>query len=259
MPTRYEAQLRHAAFYWLVLKSAGDLYKRGGDNVVPAFSAFDVEWNNVSVGQAWAATTAESDYAASLYCCYYPDVGLYLLDLRQHPSARIDWLEAALAAARRVGDRDAEMRHLGNLARAYFDVGDTSGAVQLSEKALAIAEEAGNHRYIGDALGNLGLGYFYLGEVSRARELLENALLIKRETGDCKRRRETRPGSAARAAHPGGVKVDRRKISMKHSEAGCVVGYRRDVQRGDLWASAPSGLCGGNERTASSAGVWVGP
>ena len=27
----------------------------------------------------------------------------------------------------------------------------------------------------------------------------------------CKRRRETRPGSAARAAIPGGVKLDRRK------------------------------------------------
>src|SRR5260370_19461617 len=184
MPTRYEAQLRHAAFYWLVLKSAGDLYKRGGDNVVPAFSAFDVEWNNVSVGQAWAATTAESDYAASLHCCYYPDDGLYLLVVRQHTSARIDWLEAALAAARRVGDRDAEMRHLGNLARAYFDVGDTRGAVQLSEKALAIAEEAGNRRYIGDALGNFGLGHFYLGEGYQARGLLEIALRINRGQGE---------------------------------------------------------------------------
>ena len=96
MPTHYEAQLRHARFFWFALKSAGDLYKRGGGNIVSAFRAFDVEWNNVSAGQAWAAATAESDYAASLYCCYYPDVGMYLLDLRQHPTERIDWLEVAL-------------------------------------------------------------------------------------------------------------------------------------------------------------------
>src|SRR5216684_2374683 len=74
---------------------------------------------------------------------------------------------------------------------------------------------------------------------------IEGVNLVECDNGKCKRRRETRPGSAARAAHPGGVKVDRRKISMKHAEAGCFVGYRRDVQRGDLWASAPSGLCGG--------------
>ncbi len=76
---------------------------------------------------------------------------------------------------------------------------------------------------------------------------------------DCKRRRETRPGSAARAAIPGGVKADRRKNSlMKHSVGECFVGYRRYVHRGDLCASKTSSLCRGNERAASSAGVWVG-
>jgi hypothetical protein len=139
MPSVREAQLRHAAFYWLTLKIAGDLYKDGGENIARALEIFDTEWNNIAAGQAWAETGAGEDEAATLYCCYYPDAGMYLLDLRQHPNERIHWLEIALAAARKVNDREAEMRHLGNLGRAYFSLGDLRRSIHFSEESLTIS------------------------------------------------------------------------------------------------------------------------
>jgi hypothetical protein len=144
MPSLREAHLRHAAYYWTVLKIAGDLYKDGGLNSVHALKIFDSEWNNITTGQSWAETRTQEDEGAALHCCYYPDAGMYLLDLRQQPGERIHWLEAALAAARIVDDRQAEMRHLGNLGRAYFSIGNLRGSVHFIEDSLVVAEEIGD-------------------------------------------------------------------------------------------------------------------
>jgi tetratricopeptide (TPR) repeat protein len=184
MPSLHEAHLRHAAVYWITLKIAGDLYKEGGEHVVQALEIFDLEWNNIATAQAWTQTRADGDEAAGLYCCYYPDVGMHLLDLRQHPNDRIHWLNAALNAAREVNDREAEMRHLGNMGGAYFRLGELRHSINFLEESLIIAQELGVRQHISDALGDLGLAYFYLGEVSHAIKLYQQALKAKREIGN---------------------------------------------------------------------------
>ena len=53
----------------------------------------------------------------------YADAGVHVLDLRQHPHEQIRWLEIALAASRRLKDKESECNALGNLGVAYENLG----------------------------------------------------------------------------------------------------------------------------------------
>jgi tetratricopeptide (TPR) repeat protein len=180
----YAAQLRHATHYEQVLRAANELYKQGYDAIVRGLKLFDDERTNIEAGQRWARMhAAQGDEAAHL-CMIYPDAGLYVLDLRQHPRERIAWLEAQAAAARQLKRRDLEGVALGNLGLAYADLGETRRAIEYYEKRLVIAGEIGDRRGEGVALGSLGLAYADLGETRRAIEYHEKYLAIAREIGD---------------------------------------------------------------------------
>jgi len=179
-----QAALRHAAHYARVLAGVDDLYLEGGEAIQVGLDLFDAEWDNIRAGQAWAmAHSGEREEAARL-CSDFPDAGPHILDLRLHPRERIAWLTAALAAARRLKDRAAEGRHLGNLGLAYADLGEPRRAIEYFEKALAILREIGDRRGEGSILGNLGNAYGDLGEPRRAIEFYEQRLVIAREIGD---------------------------------------------------------------------------
>jgi len=181
---RAAAQRRHAVHYENVLRAATESYKQGAEGVMRGLTLFDVEWINIRAGQEWAAAPAAQDDEATKLCSTYPNVGAYVLSLRQHPRESIAWFEAALAAARRLEDRQAEGGHLGNLGNAYAALGETRRAIEYYEQALVIDREIGDRRGEGAALGNLGLAYFALGETRRAIEYHEQALVISREIGD---------------------------------------------------------------------------
>jgi tetratricopeptide (TPR) repeat protein len=174
----------HARHYQELLSVANDLYHRGGDEVLRGLGLFDQERTNIEAGHAWAAEQAGSDEVAAELCITYPDIGIYLLDLRQHPHERIQWLEAMLASTRRLKWRAAEGNALGNLGLAYADLGETRRAIEFLEQYLDIARETGDRISEGNALCNLGLAYADLGETHRAIELYEQSLAIARETGD---------------------------------------------------------------------------
>jgi tetratricopeptide (TPR) repeat protein len=181
---RYEASLRHARHYLEVLRTAGDLYKKGGDSLMPGLSLFDLERGNIEAGQAWAMECAVNDSAAAGLCISYPGTGVYCLDLRHHPRDRIRWIEAGLAGARRLGDRAAEGVHLGSLGIAYRELGEYRRAIEYYERQLKIVHEIGDRQGEGNALGNLGNAYDGLTEYRRAIECHEQSLQILREIGD---------------------------------------------------------------------------
>jgi tetratricopeptide (TPR) repeat protein len=181
---RTAARRRHAEHYREVLALAGDLYLEGVDDLMRGLTLFDLEWPNIQAGQAWAAAHAEKDDEAARLCSSYAGAGVYVLDLRQHPRQQIQWLEAALAAARRLNDREAEARHLGNLGTAYQRLGETRRAIENHEQVLEIMRVIGNRRGEGTALGNLGIAYAELGELQRAIKYHEQSLDISREIGD---------------------------------------------------------------------------
>ncbi len=173
---------RHAQNYVAVLALADDLYLKGGEEMMRALALFDLEWANIETGQVWAAARAEGDDAAARLCSDYGGAA-NLLSLRHHPRQRVEWLEAALASARRLKDRRAEGNHLGNLGLAYFDLGEPRRAIEYHEQALEVMRETGDRRGEGSALGNLGLAYADLGELRRAIGHYEQQLEITREIG----------------------------------------------------------------------------
>ncbi|MBN1889737.1 MAG: hypothetical protein JW850_17200, partial [Thermoflexales bacterium] len=154
---RYEVQARHAKHYESVLRSAKKLYKQGGDAILRGLALFDLEWHNIEKGQAWAAHHAEADDAAAKMCDDYPDAGADILGLRLNPRDHHRWLEAALAAARRLGHREAEGAHIGNLGNIYADLGDACKAIKYFEQALVTLHEISDRRGEGATLGNLVL------------------------------------------------------------------------------------------------------
>jgi len=209
LPDEDVAWGRMAAHYAQVARAADALYLRGGEDLLLGLRLFDLEWPHIRAGHEWAARRALTypqplpspvererervppeaagegeGLEATRLCSDYPDAAAYCLALRQHPRERIAWLEAAVEAARRLEDRAAEGRHLGNLGLAYADLGDVRKAIGYYEKALEIAREIGDRRGEGNALANMGQAYKKLGDVDKARELWEEALRIYEEIED---------------------------------------------------------------------------
>jgi len=168
--------------YQTVLAAADDHYLKGAETIMVGLMLFDLEWRNIEAGHAWAEAGV-NDQAAKLGMTY-PNVGAYVLDLRQHPRERIHWLEVAVGAARRLKQPNHEGAALGNLGLAYADLGETRRAIELYEKRLEIARALGDRRGEGNVLGNLGVAYKNLGEIRRAIDLLEQSLIIDREIGN---------------------------------------------------------------------------
>ena len=181
---RAAAQRRHAEHYKAVLAAADDLYLQGGEETLRGLALFDAERQNIQAGQEWAAAHAGEDQEADQLCSAYGSAGAYVLSLRLPPRERITWLEAALAAARRLKGREAEGVHLTNLGPAYADLGEPRRAIEFFEQALEIDRETGDRRGEGADLGNLGNAYLTLGDARRAIEFHEQALVISRELGD---------------------------------------------------------------------------
>ncbi len=115
----HEARLKHASYYKDLLSTADDLYLQGGENILTGLRLFDLEWENIRTGQAWAAAAPVDNPALSELCIAYPDAGAYVLSLRQLPKEKNQWLLSAISAAREIGDRRGEGNALGNLGIAY--------------------------------------------------------------------------------------------------------------------------------------------
>ncbi len=181
---RDAAKLRHSQHYLLIAGAADELYLGGGKNVLLGLKLFDAELQHIRAGQAWAAANMESSKDAARLCSEYPGASGYCLSLRLLASDRIKWLRSALAAARKLGEKQNEGAHLGSIGYAYDDLGETRRAIEYYEQALAIARETGDRREEGIWLGNLGLTFDVLGEMRKAIEYHEQALAIAREFGD---------------------------------------------------------------------------
>jgi tetratricopeptide (TPR) repeat protein len=181
---RYVAAARHATHFEVVLRHADEMYQLGGSEVQEALSLFDLEWENIQAGQAWAAAHYQGDAAMAELCIAYPNSGRYLLELRQPPDLRIRWIEAALTAVRKLGRTEVAAVYLYALGLAYEDKGDYRRAISLFEEAQSISQKAG-FRDVEDAtIASLGRAYQELGETQRAVEFFEQALAAARARGD---------------------------------------------------------------------------
>ena len=182
---RAMAEHRHAVFYLAVLQFAATVYASGraGDDLV-ALRVFDAEWENIRAGQRWSVSHSTDDRAATEMCSGYASWSPHFLFLRVDVQERIRWDEAALAAAKRTGDRAAETIHLGQLGTDHREALDTGAAIKSYQEQLVLARALGDPERECSALGNLGSAYKdLLGDPERALELFNQALQIARHEG----------------------------------------------------------------------------
>jgi tetratricopeptide (TPR) repeat protein len=180
---RYASQARHAVYYVNVLSEADDLYLQGGEAFMRGLALFDAERTNIQGGQSWAANYADDDKAA-LLCSRYPTAGIYVLQLRLHPSELVEWLGKALSAAHKLNHRDTEEYIMGNLGNAYAILGKTTQAIKFFELLLARARERGDQHIESQVLSSLGNTYDIAGDLQRSIDFHEQGLLITKEIGD---------------------------------------------------------------------------
>ncbi|MDQ2999009.1 MAG: tetratricopeptide repeat protein, partial [Chloroflexota bacterium] len=156
----------------------------GGAQLLAGLALFDRERAQIDASWAWASERA-SDAEADALLLEYIDALTYIGELRYDKRReRIPQLEVGLAAARRLGRKDAEGPILGTLGMAYAELGETQKAIDYQQQCLAVAREIGDRNGEAAALGNLGIAYAELGETQKAIEFFEQALAIAREIGD---------------------------------------------------------------------------
>jgi tetratricopeptide (TPR) repeat protein len=175
---------RLADHYLWVLAATEELYLEGGESVLAALATFDLERPGIEAGQAWAASHAGGVDEAAWMIVRYPLVAANLLGLRLRPRLAIGWLESAIVAARRLGDRSNEAAILRNFGNRYAELGDARRAIDLYEQALEIDRGIPNRPNEGSDLTGLANRYAQLGEHRRAIKLYEQALVIARQFGD---------------------------------------------------------------------------
>jgi len=175
---------KHSRYYANLLSTTNQNYKEGTESAHIALRIFDSEWANINAGQSWAALHLENDREALELCNLYPYAGRELLELRQHPRERIQWLEAALAAARLLHDKKSESAHLSLMGIAHLALGEISQSISLFKDSLELARNLGHKQLTSVALGNLASGYQRQGRLRESIDVLNEALRIAREIGD---------------------------------------------------------------------------
>lgn len=134
----YQVHFRHAAYYLSVLqnvRSTSDSQDLG---------TFEQEWENIKLGQAWAAETFSEDENAAQLCLDYATAGLSWLILNRWSSREvINWCETGLEASKRLNSRPMCGLAQLTLGRAYVLAGEEQRAIAYFEQALALARADG--------------------------------------------------------------------------------------------------------------------
>jgi tetratricopeptide (TPR) repeat protein len=178
---------RYAAYYLEKGSDLNDLYRKGGENLVPAIRMFTSIWPHLYA--SWRRLSRQDQgcplfEGADHWLSDFPGRIANLLDLILSPRECIPLLESALKATQRLGDHRLESNRLGNLGISYRKIGDVRKSIIYCEHALAITREIGDRGGEGNHLCNLGNAWADLGEIRKAIEYYEQALVIAREVGD---------------------------------------------------------------------------
>lgn len=183
---RERAGSLHAAHYLKIFSTANDYYKAGGVAIAEGLSLFDNERINIEAGQAWVNKRLDNDDESARLCLGFAIKDHHLLSLRLHPKELINWLEAGLRVAQKIGNRHDESNILRNIGLAYQKAGEFRKALPYYEQSLAISRELGDKRGESANLGDMGIAYRRQGEFDKAIDCHTIALALSREISDKK-------------------------------------------------------------------------
>jgi tetratricopeptide (TPR) repeat protein len=179
-----DAALDSAKDWERSLRRANDLYSKGGKRGKDALRQIDGDWSHVLEAQEWLAKNYTQNDEAARLCSSYPFIGELLVYLRLPARQRIQWGEAAAAAAHRIKDPAAEAAHVHKLAMAYIDLGEFRRAIPYLQQGVILNRKINRPAYQASDLGGLGLAYAGLGDHRRAITFYKKALALFRRTGN---------------------------------------------------------------------------
>lgn len=175
---------RHARHFAAVLGRARALYFGGDERTKEGARLLGVNWENIRGGHAWAQDRRDQEEAAARLCLEYMGAGENWLPLRLIPAEHVEWAQAAVEAARYLGDRAAEAGNLLRLGNGQERSGRPDEAKDCYEAALERYEEIGHRLGVGRALGSLGVCYKALGDPVAAERCYRGQLDIIRVLDD---------------------------------------------------------------------------
>lgn len=154
----------------------------------PAVDAFDdrdraLAWLDTELPNLLAACHTAIERAPSAGIAMSHSLG-WFLSCRGHFK---EWGELALLAvqaARRLGDRTAEGKALGNLAAALTRTGRYEEAIATAQRAIALCRETGDQRGEARALGNLATALLKENRFQEAIDASRDTSAVFREIGD---------------------------------------------------------------------------
>lgn len=183
--TRQDVRIRFARHYLDVLREAVSLYAQGEQVSRSGLELFDLEWENIKLGQEWSAEDDEhDDDTMSDLCIAYANVGSSILGMRQNPEIKIKWLEAGLSCARKIHDRAAEKDFTDDLGKVYNQLGKADQAAKYHGQCWAVARNLQDRSRERTALCGIGRAYFSLGKFTQGAKSYERAIEVARESQD---------------------------------------------------------------------------
>lgn len=223
---RAEGRLRHAVYSMGVLRRAEKLCAGTGDEPAAGLALLDAEWENISVAQAFAAAAPPEDDTLDHLACDFPTAGEKSLALRRSPRERILWLEAALAAARRLELRATECNYLAALGTLHAGLDEHGNAVARFEEYLAASSALADRRGECAVLGMLAAALRDSGRADRAAETWRRQLELARTLGDG-RAEASALGNLALASTASGDHRGAREVGEQHLAAVRAAGDRK--------------------------------
>jgi tetratricopeptide (TPR) repeat protein len=138
---------------------------QGGSHLLEGVRLLDEVWPHLDAAWRWLHARPEVEAAGWLDIFHSSMPGML--------GQRLPLLEAAVAAAQRLGERAHEGLHLSAMGALYVELGDPQQATSCLEQALAIRRETGDRPGEGSDLWNLGNACQRQGDPKRAiaREL----------------------------------------------------------------------------------------
>lgn len=109
--------------------------------------------------------------------------GTLFRDINDDTAASRD-LQRALEIARTVGDKNLQLRALGNLCTVQDESMTQAGVRELYAPVLRLARETGNQRAIGITEGQIGLACLRGGNYGEAEQHLRESIRVLRDAGD---------------------------------------------------------------------------
>ena len=180
------AEKRFSTYFLTTVISAGELFSKGGKEKDQGLNLFDLEWENIKKGQAWAESNSDQDEEADNICLSYTEAATDLLSLRQPSAERIKWYEAALNSSKRLNETESENKFLLLLGTEHNNLKQSQEALEFLEKALQQSKESNDKTTERKALGQLGTAQLALGRSHRAIEFWEKELALLRKSGETK-------------------------------------------------------------------------